>query len=191
MKYKIILEVLIISILSYVLLLIPFVDKTMDMFLPTVSNYLYLFIFLMFTYMMVKSIIFKDKLSWIILNGSYIILLLLTLFFRKKYDDYMFDNGLYLGEWIKYLFKNKIIFINLFGNFVLFMPLGYILTRLFKIRIIYTVLIGIGIIVCLECMQYITKRGVLDLADIFLNSFGFFITTIIFKERGHKQYVRG
>ena len=112
MKYKIILEALIISIISYLLLLIPFIDKTMDTFLPVVNNYLYLFIFLVFIYMMAKNIIIDDKESWVILNISYIILLLLTLYFRKKYDDYMYKDGLYLGEWLKYFLKNKTIFIN-------------------------------------------------------------------------------
>ncbi len=190
MKYKIILEALIISIISYLLLLIPFIDKTMDTFLPVVNNYLYLFIFLVFIYMMAKNIIIDDKESWIILNISYIILLLLTLYFRKKYDDYMYKDGFYLGEWLKYFLKNKTIFINILGNFLLFMPLGYILTKITKMRIIINVLIGIGIIICLEIIQFITKRGVLDIADILLNSLGLFISIIITKERGHKKYVR-
>ena len=190
MKYKIILEALIISIISYLLLLIPFIDKTMDTFLPVVNNYLYLFIFLVFIYMMAKNIIIDDKESWVILNISYIILLLLTLYFRRKYDDYMYKDGFYLGEWLKYFLKNKTIFINILGNFLLFMPLGYILTKITKKRIIINVLIGIGIIICLEIIQFITKRGVLDIADILLNSLGFFISIIITKERGHKQYVR-
>ena len=191
MKYKIILEVIVISIISYLLLLIPFIDKTMDAFLPVVNNYLYLFIFLLFIYMMSKNIIADDKQSWMILNISYIMLLLLTLYFRKKYDDYMYKDGFYLGEWLKYFLKNKTVFINILGNFLLFMPLGYILTKATKKRILVNIFIGIGIIICLEIIQFITKRGVLDIADIFLNSLGLFISIIISKERGNKKYVRG
>jgi hypothetical protein len=141
--------------------------------------------------MMAKNIIMDDKESWIILNISYMVLLLLTLYFRNKYDDYMYKDGFYLGEWFKYFLKNKTIFINILGNFLLFMPLGYILTKITKMRIIINILIGIGIIICLEIIQFITKRGVLDIADIFLNSLGLFISIIITKERGHKKYVRG
>lgn len=190
MKYKIILEMLIISIISYLLLLIPFIDKTMDTFLPVVNNYLYLFVFILFIYMMGKNIIINDKESWIIFNISYVVLLLLTLYFREKYDDYMYKDGLYLGEWLKYFLKNKTIFINILGNFLLFMPLGYILVKITKMRILLNILLGMGIIIILEIIQFITKRGVLDIADILLNSLGLFISIIISKERGHKKYVR-
>ena len=74
--------------------------------------------------------------------------------------------------------KNKTIFINILGNFLLFMPLGYILVKITKMRILLNILLGIGIIIILEIIQFITKRGVLDIADILLNSLGLFISII-------------
>jgi glycopeptide antibiotics resistance protein len=70
------------------------------------------------------------------------------------------------------------------------MPLGYILVKITKMRILLNILLGMGIIIILEIIQFITKRGVLDIADILLNSLGLFISIIITKERGHKKYVR-
>ena len=83
------------------------------------------------------------------------------------------------------MFTSKVIFINLIGNLVLFMPLGFILSTINKgkiKRIILNIILGMGIIVVLELCQFITKRGVLDLMDILLNSTGLIIGVLVTKK---------
>ena len=89
------------------------------------------------------------------------------MFYRKKeYREPNFD--IYLDEWILYIFKNKIIFINIVGNILLFIPLGF-----FK-GIIKSTLI----IIIIEILQYILKRGIFDVVDIILNLIGVVIGKI-------------
>jgi len=70
----------------------------------------------------------------------------------------------YLWEWLKLIRRNKIVFINIFGNLLLFAPLVFYLRG--------SVLYIIIFIVSLELGQYFTKRGVFDIVDIFLNIVG-------------------
>ena len=84
----------------------------------------------------------------------------------------------YLKEWIKLLFINRIVFINVIGNIILFMPLGYLLKSFFKNNILVFI-IGIVITLILELIQFITKLGVFDLIDIFLNALGIIIGLIL------------
>jgi glycopeptide antibiotics resistance protein len=65
------------------------------------------------------------------------------------------------------------------------MPLGFILSNINKgkiKRIILNIILGMGIIVALEFCQFITKRGVLDLMDILLNSTGLIIGVLVTKK---------
>jgi glycopeptide antibiotics resistance protein len=55
----------------------------------------------------------------------------------------------------------------------LFLPLTFYFDKLL------TVLYLIAIIVILELIQYLTKRGVFDIVDLVLNVFGLFIGIVI------------
>ena len=192
---KILIEVLIIAIISYLINLIPFVSNVLNMFIPKVNNVVYTFIGLISVYMLGKNIIKYQKISFIISIISYIILIILTLFVRTKYENYMYKDGLYLLEWFKNIFNNKVIFINIIGNLVLFIPMGImiIIKKISKISI--DILLGILIIICLELVQFFTKRGVFDLGDIVLNSIGLVIGVAVYIVRrevfhGRKQEKR-
>jgi len=97
---------------------------------------------------------------------------LIFLIFRQKSNDNVNFN-FYLVEWLKLIRTNEIVFINIIGNFVLFIPLIFYLNKKFAILKI------IILILLLELLQLITKRGVFDIVDIILNLFGVFIGTII------------
>jgi glycopeptide antibiotics resistance protein len=62
---------------------------------------------------------------------------------------------------------------NLFGNIILFMPLPFILIVLFRItNKAHVFLIGAGLSVLIETLQYIFKIGIPDIDDVLLNSMG-------------------
>lgn len=188
MKYiKELIGVVIIIILTVFIGMIPFVQKLSNLFIPSINRYIYIGSFFSFIYMMGRTIINKKqkKLNIILLIITYSILLFLTLFVRSKYDTYKYDFSFYLFEWFTKMFTSKVIFINLIGNLVLFMPLGFILSNINKgkiKRIILNIILGMGIIVVLEFCQFITKRGVLDLMDILLNSTGLIIGVLVTKK---------
>jgi glycopeptide antibiotics resistance protein len=188
MKYiKELIGVVIIIILTVFIGMIPFVQKLSNLFIPSINRYIYIGSFFSFIYIMGRTIINKKqkKLNIILLIITYSILLFLTLFVRSKYDTYKYDFSFYLLEWFTKMFTSKVIFINLIGNLVLFMPLGFILSNINKgkiKRIILNIILGMGIIVVLEFCQFITKRGVLDLMDILLNSTGLIIGVLVTKK---------
>jgi glycopeptide antibiotics resistance protein len=65
---------------------------------------------------------------------------------------------------------------NLLGNIVVFLPLGILLTLVFK-RINIKIILGISffIILLAETMQLVLRLGVFDIDDIILNLLGCFI----------------
>ncbi|MFR5891468.1 MAG: VanZ family protein [Bacilli bacterium] len=96
----------------------------------------------------------------------YVILLYLVLFNREKFDESIYSDGTYIIKWIKLIFTNKIVFINLIGNILIFVPLGIFL-KYFKIQLISAFMIIIILVISIESLQYLTKRGIFDIIDIF------------------------
>ena len=130
--------------------------------------------------MMGRWIFNKNQINFIGFIVLYSIFLFLTLFVRPKYDTYQSSFSFYLIDWFKELFKNKVIFVNLIGNLMLFTPLGFILFPINKTKII-KILIGIVTIILLELCQFITKRGVFDIVDILLNSIGLMLIVLVMR----------
>ena len=108
----------------------------------------------------------------------YVILLYLVLFNREKFDESIYSDGTYITKWIKLIFTNKVVFINLIGNILIFIPLGIFL-KYFKIIII--------LVISIETLQYLTKRGIFDIMDIFLNIIGASIGYTLIRNRGEKN----
>ena len=92
----------------------------------------------------------------------YFIYLFIFLFLRQTKTGFSFE--FYLDKWIKNILSNKTIFINVFGNIVLFIPLGVIFKSNIACSYIFVIL--------LELLQVILKRGIFDIIDIILNSVG-------------------
>ncbi len=71
-------------------------------------------------------------------------------------------------------YHNRLAVINLAGNILMFVPLGYFLPRLWKIlgRWYRTWLAAAGIITAVEIAQLFTLRGVCDIDDLILNLLG-------------------
>lgn len=95
----------------------------------------------------------------------YVVFLIIFLFFRKSKTGFNFT--FYLFDWISKIFKNKVIFINIIGNIILFIPFGIIM----KNKIYYAFLI----VIFIEVFQVILNRGLFDIVDIVLNYIGIII----------------
>ena len=124
-------------------------------------NCTYYLLILMYFLLGIIIYLKKHKYLFIIYLGWLIILL----FSRISKSGINFN--FYLPNWLKYIHKNKIIMLNVYGNILLFIPMGYFL----KDKISY----GTIIIIFLELMQYITSRGLFDIVDIVLNHIGLYI----------------
>lgn len=182
MKYiKILITSIVIISLTILLGSLELVSNIASVFFPEVNKYLYILVFLSFIFIMGKTIIKIEKKHMWSLIIIYSLLLLLTLFFREEYQEYQFVEDFYLQKWLQFLLKNKIVFVNIIGNMILFIPLGFILVNYFKNKIL-SGLLGIALIIILEWLQFLTKRGVLDIVDIFLNSLGLILGVLITKK---------
>ena len=75
------------------------------------------------------------------------------------------------------------IIINIFGNFLIFMPINYCLVDLFKINTpLKNCLTSFTIILLIETIQYIFKLGVFDIDDIILCTSGMIIFYFIYNK---------
>ncbi len=109
----------------------------------------------------------------------YLIMLLMFMTFRHQVDiTYSVD--LYLGKWLRIMWENEIVFINIFGNFFLFFPLIIILLSI-KEKYFMNGLYALLIIILFEIIQLITKTGVFDLVDIILNVSGVAFGALCYK----------
>lgn len=76
------------------------------------------------------------------------------------------------------LLKNEVFrthaIVNLAGNILVFVPLGYLLPRLWKaFRLFFATVLTVAMLVILvEFLQYITGLGSCDIDDLILNIFG-------------------
>lgn len=98
---------------------------------------------------------------------GYLIFISIFLLWRKKAQENI-NFTFYLDKWFKLLFKDRIVFINVIGNFILFIPLAFYINNRFSLLMI------IAMILLYEGLQFLTKRGVFDIVDIVLNISGAF-----------------
>ena len=66
----------------------------------------------------------KKPIYLILYLSIYLIFLYFCLFDRKISDDNNFSDGAYIHNWIKILFTNKVVFKNIVGNMLIFIPMG-------------------------------------------------------------------
>ncbi len=84
----------------------------------------------------------------------------------------------------------KAVVLNLIGNIVVFIPLGYFIPRVLKSNpgLIVSVLLCMEFSMSVEIIQLITKKGCCDVDDVILNTFGGLIGYIVYYFlRGRKK----
>jgi glycopeptide antibiotics resistance protein len=83
-------------------------------------------------------------------------------------------------------------FSNFFGNILLFAPLPFFLTNLFKIvKEKYILTIGLFVSVLIEVIQYVCRIGVPDIDDVLLNVLGVFTGLLLWNAVLSNSYING
>lgn len=83
-----------------------------------------------------------------------------------------------ITQYINSLFNNTLsrttIFANLFGNFIMFIPMGFFIPYFIKKaqKTTYFLCIVLTMLVSIELLQLLTTRGICDIDDIILNLSG-------------------
>lgn len=74
-------------------------------------------------------------------------------------------------------------FINLAGNVIMFVPLGYFLPKLFeKLRALWkTFLFSLCLVITVEAVQYFTLLGTCDVDDLILNMVGVILGYLLWR----------
>jgi glycopeptide antibiotics resistance protein len=177
------------SILSFILfsLLLPFILQLTEYLHPIViaTVLLCLWGFTTFIVLLIKkesiSISYPTAIRFLSL---YTFSLLVLLFFRPGNQSYETYNLIPFST-IYYFLSGKVHFLisfyNLTANIVLFIPYGiFLMMRGFKSsksEYIYLLLVAIAVV---ECLQYITRRGSLDIDDLILNFIGVLLGYLLF-----------
>lgn len=111
---------------------------------------------------------------------SYCILMIILLFFRDRHPHDSMRYNLILFHTIKqylvniHLYSTEIWVKNLFGNVILFIPLGSGIPTLYKrfMRVLPFTLLVIALLFSVEIIQMVTRVGSFDVDDILLNTIG-------------------
>lgn len=168
---------IIILIFIYTMLTIVLYMLLKDNFFFKDFNKIMIIIYLLLSIITIHYLlykIFQIKALCININFSFIFyigLIFLSLFYRKTSNTEQSTNPNYMRKWINIIFTNKVVFLNIIGNIFLFLPLGTFIYNI-KLNIRLKMLIIIVVIISLEVLQYITKKGVFDYIDILLNLIG-------------------
>lgn len=119
---------------------------------------------------------------------AYTIFLLYLMFFgfgRSQYDFNivwlvpMFSTAGFVKETILW----KTIFINVFGNIIMFTPFGFLGIVFPKLNDFKRLIINfLSAIIIVESLQYFTRLGVFDVDDVILNTVGVAIGFWIYKK---------
>ena len=112
---------------------------------------------------------FVLRLLWII----YFLVMILLLFFRVHHDNNINLNIFELFNFETTNLSQTIL------NLILFIPIGYWLKH-FKLA--SSLLISLSLITSIEILQFISHRGIFDVVDILIDTFGIMIGYIIFKK---------
>lgn len=71
--------------------------------------------------------------------------------------------------------------INIIGNIVVFIPVGFfVISRMFKKRIVILIVMTLGIPIIIEMIQYLFSVGIMDIDDVILNVLGILIGYLVF-----------
>lgn len=102
--------------------------------------------------------------------------------FEQRYNLIPFKT---IGNYLKYrdYVDSKTLWINLMGNIIAFIPMGFFVPVLFKKGrgLIKVFLFSAMFSLLMECFQYIFVVGTFDVDDVFLNTWGGMIGFFLFK----------
>lgn len=134
---------------------------------------------------------YKSKILFIIIFSIYCLLMGYLLFGRSSQTNpsYNLIPFFTIKEFIEILKDpdsdlKLFSFINLLGNIIMFMPLGFLPPIIFKkLRPLSATLIFSSItIITVEMLQFFSAKGIADIDDFLLNTFGVMIGHFICKK---------
>jgi len=129
------------------------------------------FLYFLVVLFLINYLFLKNK-YWFII---YILFLISILFLRDEVEAAYSFSFAYLRIMFKYMFSNLTVFINFWGNVVLYMPLAYYAYKKIYGHAFYLLFIALLVI---ETSQYFLGRGVFDVVDILLNYTGILLVCI-------------
>ena len=115
---------------------------------------------------------------------AYVVILLTITAIRPWIADYHFMGGR-LNTSLFTLYKfviddGALRFVYLFfGNILWFVPFGYYCVAYAKKSIGLTVLMGLGLSLLIETLQFVLGTGISEIDDLILNTFGCLVGTLI------------
>lgn len=118
----------------------------------------------------------KKKNFYIKLIGYYINLIVIL--FGRKIVDERVSTYYYLNDWIKLVLSSKIVFINIIGNLLLYIPIVFLSKSIIQSKT-KNIFVSLVLIITLETLQYFLKLGVFDIIDILLNFIGVILSLLI------------
>lgn len=135
----------------------------------------------------------KKKRGFVVfLFVSYLLLLLYFLFFSEGFGrtqqnrDYQYNLRLFheIRRFIQYrhILGFRAVFINVFGNVIAFMPLGFFIPAVCKSMKngFLAVLCCFSVSLLVETLQLVFKLGSFDVDDLFLNTLGGLLGYIVY-----------
>lgn len=190
-KLKKYIILLIVYSLLYIILFTIFNQITLFLRFSIFIKYIYIFLLIIVLHFIFSIIFLKHvRKSFLYLSFiSYMFIIIVTLYVRKSSSNSIIADPIYIYSWLKILFTNKVVFINIFGNIILFIPFGIYL-KVFNVNIIFSLIFSLLIIILLELLQYIHLIGIFDINDILLNYLGTICGYIITKRGTHNEFIK-
>lgn len=130
------------------------------------------------------------KITYITILVIYMIMLFNLTLFTRNINGYTYNLIPFktlINYWRYPSMYNTIV--NVIGNIWIYMPIQYLVIKIFKInKFRYIVLIDALIVCLVEFLQFITHTGVLDIDDIILNLIGMFLMCFLMLKKYRKLY---
>lgn len=140
---------------------------------------------------------------WVMVFISYLVVLVYFLFFSERYGRTIgsgeYHYNLQLFKEIKrfYIYRHTLgvesVVVNLIGNVFAFSPFGFFLPCLDKKyqNMLRVILLGFEFSLTIELLQLVTRAGIFDVDDLFMNTLGaaigYIVYLIVFGKKKQKK----
>lgn len=129
------------------------------------------------------------KIIPIVLFLIYFVVLLFLVFGMDRMESKQYNYNLVLFSEIKRFIKYRdvvgydVFFANVIGNFIVFMPFGFLLPLLsrYKYNFVFMTLLSLEFSLMIELVQLVTKLGSFDVDDLLLNTLGGFAGYVLYR----------
>lgn len=115
----------------------------------------------------------------------YMAILVFATLFTHNYYTYGRSSNLLIFSSIKLMLRSgssALIMKNIFGNVLLFLPLGFLLPMIIRLKhgFVWQLLFGFSVSLIIESCQYLFAARIFDIDDIVLNTIGTVIGCLIY-----------